>query len=244
MGFFSSVFTNVSNGWQGKGRNPYFQSRVTKNRKQKRKGGYAGGWAAIAFGNIINAHASPDDIVDEFAMDKEEAQYGDAYARAYEEEYKIASDAYQDFCDLYYEEIADFEARRQECLDTAEQLREEAEALLEEAEALMEEAEMSEDPDEIADLKEEAQELREQAQQLIEEAEMFEVEAVECELTVMELYAELETFTVEDFIDWDEVDIKARDYALEIAERWIAGEEWIPEEVLDWSFYSISSHNL
>lgn len=47
----------------------------------------------------------------------------------------------------------------------------------------------------------------------------------------------------EDYIDWDEVEEKAHDYAIELAEKWISGSEWIPEDVLDWAYYDVSDHN-
>lgn len=47
----------------------------------------------------------------------------------------------------------------------------------------------------------------------------------------------------EELIDWDEVYQNAYDYALQLAEAWLDGSEWIPEEVLDWAWYEVSDHN-
>lgn len=48
----------------------------------------------------------------------------------------------------------------------------------------------------------------------------------------------------EDLIDRDTVDAKAHHYAKQLAEAWLSGEEWIPEEVMDWAWYELSGHNV
>ena len=47
----------------------------------------------------------------------------------------------------------------------------------------------------------------------------------------------------EDLIDWDDVYENAYDYACDLADAWLSGAEWIPEEVLDWAWYDLSDHN-
>ena len=48
-----------------------------------------------------------------------------------------------------------------------------------------------------------------------------------------------------DGIDFEEEVEYYIEYVLpsEIAMRWLDGEEWIPEDVLDWAFYDVSDHN-
>lgn len=132
------------------GRNPG-KGWVAANRFNKARGGFAGGYGAITFGNIINAHSSAEDIVDEFGLDQEDAKYGNCYQRAYREAYQEA---------------------------------------------------------------------------------------------IIEMMSAMDFFgDPEDYIDWDEVEELAYQYAIELAERWINGEEWIPREVLDWAYYEVSDHN-
>lgn len=47
----------------------------------------------------------------------------------------------------------------------------------------------------------------------------------------------------EDYIDWDELEELAYEYAIELAEDYISGQQWIPQEIIDWAYYSVSSHN-
>lgn len=48
----------------------------------------------------------------------------------------------------------------------------------------------------------------------------------------------------EDLMDMDEVEENAYEYACDLAEAWYSGDEWIPEEVMDWAWYDLSSHNM
>ena len=45
-------------------------------------------------------------------------------------------------------------------------------------------------------------------------------------------------------IDWDTVEENAYEYAEELAQAWLDGDEFIPEEICDWAWYDLSSHNL
>ena len=47
----------------------------------------------------------------------------------------------------------------------------------------------------------------------------------------------------EDLMDMDAVDENAYEYACDLAEAWYNGDEWIPEEICDWAWYDLSSHN-
>ena len=47
----------------------------------------------------------------------------------------------------------------------------------------------------------------------------------------------------EDLMDMDEVEENAYEYACDLAEAWYSGQEWIPEEVMDWAWYDLSDHN-
>ena len=48
----------------------------------------------------------------------------------------------------------------------------------------------------------------------------------------------------EDLMDMDAVDENAYQYACDLAQAWYDGTEWIPEEVMDWAWYDLSSHNM
>lgn len=158
MGLFSKIFgggkkssgivsgRNPGNGW------------IQANRFNKAKGGFAGGYGAISFGNIINADSGADEIIEEFGLDKEDAEYGDCYERAY--------------------------------------------------------------------------------RQAEEKAEM----QAEILNALMGIFGE--EVDAEDLIDMEEVEENAYQYALELAESWIGGEEWIPIDVLEWAYYDVSDHNM
>lgn len=53
-----------------------------------------------------------------------------------------------------------------------------------------------------------------------------------------------EEINVELLIDWDTVEENAYEYAEELAQAWLDGDEWIPEEIMDWAWYDLSDHNL
>ena len=52
-----------------------------------------------------------------------------------------------------------------------------------------------------------------------------------------------EVIDPEDLMDMDEVEENAYEYACDLAEAWYNGDEWIPEEVMDWAWYDLSDHN-
>ena len=53
-----------------------------------------------------------------------------------------------------------------------------------------------------------------------------------------------EVIDPEDLMDMDEVEENAYEYACDLAEAWYSGDEWIPEEVMDWAWYDLSDHNM
>ena len=53
-----------------------------------------------------------------------------------------------------------------------------------------------------------------------------------------------EVIDPEDLMDMDEVEENAYEYACDLAEAWYDGQEWIPEEVMDWAWYDLSDHNM
>ena len=53
-----------------------------------------------------------------------------------------------------------------------------------------------------------------------------------------------EEIDVEFLIDWDTVEENAYEYAEELAQAWLDGDEFIPEEIMDWAWYDLSDHNL
>lgn len=244
MGKFSQVFTNIGHGITGKGRTGYFKATQKWNRSHQKRGGYAGGWAAIAFGNIINAYSSAEDIVDIFALDKEENNYGcDAYERAYKEQYDIAQEIYQEWLDYYLDIIDMLTAEMNECLNEAESLEETAQELQQEAESLRDDAEWTEDPDEAEELIAEAEELEAEADGLLDQAEALRATATELQAEIDGYYSEIDSLNIEEFIDYDSVEDNAFLYACEFAQQWIDGTVWIPMDVLSWAFYEVSDHN-
>ena len=235
---------NFKNGFTGKGRTGFFSITQKWNRSHQKRGGYAGGWAAIAFGNIINAHSSAEDIVDTFALDKEENGYGcDAYERSYGEQYDIAEQIYQEWCDYYLGIIDMLTGEMNGCISEAEELESMAHDLQEEAQSLRDEAQWSDDLEERLELMEEAEMLEQEAQELLEQANALRVEATELQQEIHNYYSEMEILTVEEFIDDEMVENNAYLYACEFAQEWIDGSVWIPMDVLSWAFYEVSDHN-
>ena len=47
----------------------------------------------------------------------------------------------------------------------------------------------------------------------------------------------------EDLMNMDAVDENAYEYACDLAEAWYSGQEWCPQEVMDWAFWDLSDHN-
>ena len=50
-------------------------------------------------------------------------------------------------------------------------------------------------------------------------------------------------FDPEDFMDYERIEENAYEYACELAGNWYSGDEWIPEEIMDWAWYDLSDHN-
>ncbi|MCM1526693.1 MAG: hypothetical protein NC091_05545 [Bacteroides sp.] len=250
MGKFSQVFTkaksgiaNIGHGFTGKGRTGYFSVTQKWNRSHQKRGGYAGGWAAIAFGNIINAHSSPEDVVETFSLDKENDYGCTAYADAFKEQYDIAEQIYQEWVDYYLGIIDMLTAEMNECLNTAEELEQAAQELKDEAESLRDEAEWADDPEEAEELLEEAEALEQEAAELLEQAEALRTEAAELQMEIEHYDDEIDMLNIEEFIDYDTVESNAFEYACEFAQQWIDGSVWISPDVLSWAFYEVSDHN-
>ena len=68
-----------------------------------------------------------------------------------------------------------------------------------------------------------------------------EYERAEIQASVMEAMGI--PVDAEDLINWDRIERDAYRYALQLAQAWLSGAEWIPEEVMDWAWYDLSSHN-
>lgn len=52
-----------------------------------------------------------------------------------------------------------------------------------------------------------------------------------------------EEVDVEELIDWDAVEENAYEYACELFDAWYDGSEWISEEIMDFAWFALSSHN-
>lgn len=244
MGKLGSIFTNIGHGFTGKGRTGYFKATQKWNRSRAKRGGYAGGYGAITFGNIIDAHSSSEEIVENFGLDEEDNSYGcDAYQRAYAEQYEIAEQIYQEWVDYYSGVIETLTGQMNACIEEAEQLEQTAQELQDEAESLRQEAEWCDDPEEAGDYIEEAQQLEAEAKELLEQAQALRTEAKELQSEIEHNYAQMEILTIEQFIDDEMVKQNAFQYACDFADKWVDGEEWIPTDVLNWAYYDVSDHN-
>lgn len=47
----------------------------------------------------------------------------------------------------------------------------------------------------------------------------------------------------EELIDYEVVEEKAWNYACELVQAWLDGEEWTPQEIMDYAWYDLSDHN-
>lgn len=47
----------------------------------------------------------------------------------------------------------------------------------------------------------------------------------------------------EDLIDWDAVEENAWQYGCDLFDAWYDGSEWCPQDVMDYAFWCLSSHN-
>lgn len=75
-----------------------------------------------------------------------------------------------------------------------------------------------------------------------EQAYREERELAEEEVDVLAMLGE--EIDVEFLIDWGTVEENAYEYAEELAQAWLDGSEWVPEEIMDWAWYDLSDHNL
>ena len=78
------------------------------------------------------------------------------------------------------------------------------------------------------------------AQAYQEEYDKAEKIADELNMILIEFGEEVEP---EELMDMDAVDENAYEYACDLAQAWYSGQEWIPEEVMDWAWYDLSDHN-
>lgn len=80
MKLFSKLFGKKKSSSVVSGRNPG-KGWIYANRFNQAKGGFAGGYGAITFKNIIDAHSDSDEIVEEFKLDDEACEYEHPYFR-------------------------------------------------------------------------------------------------------------------------------------------------------------------
>ena len=73
-----------------------------------------------------------------------------------------------------------------------------------------------------------------------EEYDKAQEEAEILNMILIELGEEVDP---EDLMDMEAVDENAYEYACDLAEAWYDGQEWIPQEVMDWAWYDLSDHN-
>lgn len=237
----SSVFTNKPSSFgKSTGGGELFTLMGGSGTK---KGTQIGGWGAIAFRNIVNAHSSVDEIVEHFNLDKEENDYDcDAWDRAYKEQYEIAQEIYKENVEYLLGVIDSLTADMESLIERAEELEAEADELIAEAQELREEA--FENPEDAYDLISEAQDLEKQAEELKEQAQVLYTQAQELQVNIDETKIDIDALTIEENIDYDEVEKNAHTYAVEFTQTWIDGEVWIPLDACNWAYYDVSDHNL
>ena len=78
------------------------------------------------------------------------------------------------------------------------------------------------------------------AQAYQEELNKAEAEADILNMMLIEFEEEVDP---EDLMNMDAVDENAYEYACDLAEAWYSGQEWCPQEVMDWAFWDLSDHN-
>lgn len=162
MGIFSKIFGGGNKITRGKivnGRNPG-KGYVYANRFNRARGGFAGGYGAWTFGNIMNAHSDAEEIVATFGLDQKGCGY-------------VHPDLGMSCYNYAYQE----------------------------------------------ELEEATEELMEAILKGEEDAEL------------------------KDFIDWDQIEEDAYEYACELADMYIKGSTWIPIAILEWAYYEVSDHN-
>ena len=78
-----------------------------------------------------------------------------------------------------------------------------------------------------------------------EQAFQEELDKAEAEADILNMLLDEfgEEVDPEDLINMEAVDKNAYEYACDLAEAWYSGQEWIPEEVMDWAWYDLSDHN-
>lgn len=127
MGLFSKIFGGKSKS-SGivSGRNPG-KGFTEANRFNKIRGGFAGGYGAITFGNIIHAHGDEDMIVDEHELDSEDCPYQHPFfgCNCYQQAYREALEEVMELAILMGvdpEDLIDWEEVEQNAYDYAIEL--------------------------------------------------------------------------------------------------------------------------
>lgn len=67
-------------------------------------------------------------------------------------------------------------------------------------------------------------------------------EQAEFEAEILSLLGE--DVSADELIDWDIVEENAYEYACELVQNWLSGDEWIPEEIMEYAWYDLSDHNI
>lgn len=237
-----SAFSN--NSRIRSGRNPG-RGFIEANKFNKARGGQAGGYGAWTFGNIINAHSSADDIVEEFGLNLEQNAYG---CTAYEEAYGFLYDsefypAYMDEVEAMLEIIEICEEQLHQLQGELEQAEDHLGELQDELEDLEDDLEMCDNPEDAEEILDEMHEVQEEIMETEALIEELEMEITEIEIEIEDWYSEIELLDPEEFVDETEVENLAFEYACEFAQNWIDGNVFIPEDVLDWAYYVVSDHN-
>lgn len=74
-----------------------------------------------------------------------------------------------------------------------------------------------------------------------QQAYQEEYDKAQAEAKILAFFGEV--VEPEELMDMDAVDEKAYEYACKLFDAWYNGEEWIPQEVMDFAWYGLSSHN-
>lgn len=73
--------------------------------------------------------------------------------------------------------------------------------------------------------------------------EEYERACVEADILNMLLGMFGEEVEPEELMDYDKIEEDAYNYACELVEAWLGGDDWVPEEVMDYAWYGLSDHN-
>lgn len=238
MGLFSRIF--------GRGKKePLPKGHMTKMARYglHEKGGFTGGYGADRFRSIIEAHSSAEEIATHFEMQKQGNPYSpEAWDEAFAHFWETASAQYEEqqgfFLSLIEADEAEIAMLQREIDDLNGQISD----LEDEIEQLIND--LYGDPDEGEEIADEIEALENEKSMLQGEADALGDQVSFLEEEIDGFHDEMEMLSVEEFLaDEGEIEELALENAVKVAEDYIDGTVWIPEDIINWAYYSVSDHN-